>query len=374
MRGGMFILLNLLFINVFAQDTAYLSHNFSALGINPSSVEIWEDGTRTNGGKSGTYEWWYFDFKLSDGTTMVIDFLTKPITGINKASRPFFFVEINFPDGRKYARAWNYKATEAFFSSDSCYVRMGQSFVHGNLKNYTIHIDEKDFKLDLKLHNTAVSWRPQTGHLFFGKDKFFAWLVAVPRGNVKVNFSIDKTTYNLTGKGYHDHNWGNYPMYKLIHHWYWSRTQFDNYTVIAADVVANSHYGYKDFVLFAVFRDGQLLTHSTDSVQFYQSVPNPIPPHKLLSSHLLFRYSNNTNTYELQLDQKQIISTVRLAETVISFKPLARILESLFGFNATYYRMTGQGKFILIKNGCLKQKLSTDNAIWELMYFGKPGK
>ncbi len=374
MKSKLLLVLLVVTLNSLGQETAFLSRDYKKLSLNPAKVEIWEDGSRTNGGESGSYEWWYFDFKFSDGTTMVIDFLTKPITGINKTSRPFFFVEINFPDGKKYTQAWHYKASEAFFSSDSCYVRMGQSFVHGNLENYTIHIDEKDFKLDLRLNNTAVSWRPHTGHLFFGEEKFFAWLVAVPRGDVNGNFSIGNKTYKLTGKGYHDHNWGNYPMYKLIHHWYWSRTQFDNYTVIAADVVANSNYGNQDFVLFAVFKDGKLLASNPDSAQFFQSVPKPIPPHKLLSSHLLFKYSNASNKYELQLDQKQIISTVRLAETVISFKPLAWVIESVFGFNAAYYRMTGKGRLIIIENNCQKEKLSTDNAIWELMYFGKPGK
>ena len=34
---------------------------------------------RTDGGK-GTYEWWYFDAYLNDGSKLVITFSTKPIT------------------------------------------------------------------------------------------------------------------------------------------------------------------------------------------------------------------------------------------------------------------------------------------------------
>jgi len=44
-----------------------------------STPEIWEDGIRT-GGVKGTYEWWYFDTHLDDGSTMVIIFFTKPFT------------------------------------------------------------------------------------------------------------------------------------------------------------------------------------------------------------------------------------------------------------------------------------------------------
>ena len=33
-------------------------------------VEIWEDAQRTSG-KSGEFEWWYFDAKLEDGSLFV---------------------------------------------------------------------------------------------------------------------------------------------------------------------------------------------------------------------------------------------------------------------------------------------------------------
>ena len=36
-------------------------------------VEIWEDGKRTSG-KSGEFEWWYFDTKLEDGSLFVCYF------------------------------------------------------------------------------------------------------------------------------------------------------------------------------------------------------------------------------------------------------------------------------------------------------------
>ena len=46
---------------------------YKALKLQKGTVEPWEDGMRTTGG-SGTYEWWYFDGKLADGSTLVIGF------------------------------------------------------------------------------------------------------------------------------------------------------------------------------------------------------------------------------------------------------------------------------------------------------------
>jgi hypothetical protein len=54
--------------------------------LNESNTpEKWEDGIRTSGEK-GTYEWWYFDAHLDDGSTVVIVFFTKFMTSINNTN------------------------------------------------------------------------------------------------------------------------------------------------------------------------------------------------------------------------------------------------------------------------------------------------
>src|SRR2546423_3288344 len=51
--------------------------DYTRLGIDPSPIAAHEDGMRTDGGK-GSYEWWYFDAHLDDGSTLVVVFYTKP--------------------------------------------------------------------------------------------------------------------------------------------------------------------------------------------------------------------------------------------------------------------------------------------------------
>ncbi len=353
----------------FAQKFAELSSNYKKFNLNPYKVEKWEDGTRTDGAK-GTYEWWYFDFKLNDGTTLVIDFLTKPITNINTQSQPLFFVDITKPDGTKIRKQWNINLVNYYAATDSCYVQMGKSYVKGNLKTYFIHIDQNDFKADLTLKNTAQSWRPKTGYLVFDYTKYFAWLVAVPEGNVSGKITFNGKTYNVSGSGYHDHNWGNYPMDKLIHHWYWSRTKFQNYAVIAADVISEKQYGYKNFPIFVVFHNGKVVTSKYSKTVFYQNDPQLIGD-KPVSKKILFWYSDNNYQYILKLNEKQIISQIKLIQTYVKNKALALSLEKA-GYNATYYRMTGNAQLWIIQNKNINNILQTDKAIWELMYFGKP--
>ena len=61
--------------------------HYRRLGVSKDHIELWEDGMRTDGGK-GTYEWWYFDAYLNDGSKLAITFRTKPIIDVGKALEP----------------------------------------------------------------------------------------------------------------------------------------------------------------------------------------------------------------------------------------------------------------------------------------------
>ena len=91
------------------------------------------------------------------------------------------------------------------------------------------------------------------------KQKYFAWLPSVPQGTVSVDLNIGGKTEHLEGVGYHDHNWGDAPMMKLINHWYWGRAQLGPYTVIACLVTAAERYGLAAFPIFLLAKDGQVI-------------------------------------------------------------------------------------------------------------------
>lgn len=60
---------------------------YAHLGLKQGQIEQWEDGMRTDGSPN-TYEWWYFDAHLDDGSTVVITFFTKPIFDVKKPLSP----------------------------------------------------------------------------------------------------------------------------------------------------------------------------------------------------------------------------------------------------------------------------------------------
>ena len=61
--------------------------DYARLGIPPDGIDPSEDGARTDN-RRGTYEWWYFDAHLDDGSTLVVVFMNKDLTTPGKPLAP----------------------------------------------------------------------------------------------------------------------------------------------------------------------------------------------------------------------------------------------------------------------------------------------
>src|ERR1700681_1783317 len=89
--------------------------DFAKLGIEPGHIEPFEDGMRTRGGP-GSYEWWYFDSHLDDGSSLVIVFYPKPQLNPNGALAPFASLEVDRP-GKPSIRVEAHVSPDAFSAS-----------------------------------------------------------------------------------------------------------------------------------------------------------------------------------------------------------------------------------------------------------------
>ena len=204
------------------------------------TVLLYEDGLRTSG-LNKEYEWWYFDAKLDDGSIAVVYFWK-----INTI-KDIYYIGVNYnkPDGTEYKKIKFFKSKDTFFSTDSCNVQYKENSFIGNLKNYEIKISPKDFDgfgLDLTLNSKISAYRPQDGIISAGGD-YFAWLAAVPNGNVSGTLTFENKQYKITGNGYHDHNWGNIELQKLFDNWLWFRGTVGEYTVIGYELNTTSSRG-----------------------------------------------------------------------------------------------------------------------------------
>jgi hypothetical protein len=342
--------------------------DFAKLAIQPGHIEAFEDGMRTQGGPGG-YEWWYFDSHLSDGSSLVIVFFTKEMMNPGGKLAPIASFELNRP-GQPPLRLETHVSPDAFSASrDRCDVRIGENTFRGDLHEYDIHFSHGDVTVDVKLTGQVPAWRPSSGHMTFGEkdEHFFAWLPSVPQGKVSVDLTIGGNKEHLEGVGYHDHNWGDVAMMKLINHWYWGRAQAGDYSIVASYIFAEKAYGSAELPIFMLAKDGKIIADDHSKVRFHlEDEHMDETSGKPVANVVVYEYEDGPERYRVSYRRAQTIVNAHLIDRVSGFKHL---LARLMGFDGSYLRFTGKVQLEHFVNGELVEDVS-DPGIWEMMYFG----
>ncbi|MCX7029791.1 MAG: hydroxyneurosporene dehydrogenase [Spirochaetes bacterium] len=344
-----------------AAHTAASAGEFSKLGLSPTRIEPWEDGARMSGGR-GTYEWWYFDFSLDDGSTLVIVYLTKDFTRPQAPLSPVVTFSFDGPDGTTVSRAVTAEASDFSAAKDRCDVRIGACTAAGDLRGYTVHYEDADVSADLRLAGTVPAWRPGTGHAFF------AWLPSVPKGTVEGTLSIGGATPIVTGVGYHDHNWGNAPLLDLVHDWYWGRARIGDYTVISSTITATDRYGGAALPVFMLALGDAIIADDAAKVRFSaDEVFTDTLTGKPVAGRLVYEYEDGSSRYRITYRRATDLVRTMFVDLLTGFK---RSLARLAGFDGAYLRFAGTATLERFEDGRLVETVSQESAVWELMYFG----
>jgi hypothetical protein len=343
--------------------------DYERLGLARDAVAPWEDGARTDN-RRGTYEWWYFDSHLDDGSSLVVVFMNKDLASPNAPLTPTIRIDLDLADGRCFQKLITLPRDSWQASTSGADVRIGENRFSGDLHTYRIQATAEEITVDITLVGQVRAWRPHTGYLLFGprRDKEFAWLPSVPQGAVRATYRIGDEVHETTGIGYHDHNWGNVSLLQIVHDWYWARGQAGPYSVIASLVTAHERYGYTELPIFMLARDGEVLADDSRLVRFEaldtyadESTGKPVAT--------ATRY-----TYRGDDEERWIITFIRERDLASS-----RMIDDLHGpkhllaklarFDGAYLRFSGTLDIEHHRGSALVEKQS-DQAIWELMYFG----
>lgn len=342
--------------------------DYERLGLSPTSIAPWEDGARTDD-SAGTYEWWYFDAHLADGAKLVVTFMNKDIAEPQKPLSPLLRLDLDLPDGRHFEKVVHYQAGEWSTAKDHADVRLGENRFTGDLHSYRIQAAAEEISVDVTLIGEVPPWRPSTGYMLFGADRSleFAWLPSVPKGAVTVTYSIGGEQHETTGVGYHDHNWGNVGLMKVVHDWYWARGQAGPYSVIASYITSTHKYGFEPIPIFMLARDNVLVgddpakvTFETEGVYTDQATGKPV------AATTRYTYQEGADRYVVSFIRTHDLSVSRMVDTI---KGVKRIAAKLARFDGAYLRFVGDIEILQYRGGELVE-IHKDNAIWELMYFG----
>ncbi len=344
--------------------------DYQRLGLQPGAPALWEDGVRTQGHK-GEFEWWYFDAKLEGGASLVIVFFTAPFVSTHEGYEPSISFDLTYPDGTKLHDAQNVEPGRAAFSKDRCHAQIGDSVFEGDLHTYTIRYRGDTVQADIRLTGSVPAWRPATGHIFFGEKDYFAWMPAVPEGQVEARVTAAGKTQTFTGTGYHDHNWGNTAMLRLMHHWYWARAKVGDYQIISSYITAQKKYGYEHFPVFMLAKGGRLLEDDLTRVRYTQEDPAfDAETGKHYFKTLHFDYDAGAQQYHITYRMQEHLEKRGMLVSKGVKGAVMQLGMKLMGLASSYDRMSGQVTLERLENGQVVETV-TAPALWELMYFGQ---
>jgi hypothetical protein len=300
--------------------------DFKALGIG-KEIEVREDGRRTP--KSSDYfEWWYFDGLLDDGTVVVVWFGDNWLYGSQKRA---VNIELT-PPGKPTRRVMRSFDDPGAFATDQANIQIGPHNFKGNLQTYAIHVDAAEtggLGCDLVLRRRVASYRPATGYDEAG-DRFFAWLVAVPEGAITGTLTADGVTRQVTGSGYHDHNWGNVSPADLFDNWWWGRGKSGGHTIIAADIHGKAAVGGTDIPLLFVADDHGVQVNAYGSdVSAVESGPvrHPDPNHERPINSAVSFATAGGNQAEFKISDRLLTSSSLLSDQSFGKRMVAAILS-----------------------------------------------
>jgi predicted secreted hydrolase len=222
------------------KDEYYLAMFDGKLGAdrNPKNYQRRDDGSHIFQNEEEYYEWWYFDASFSNGYNIVITYHYRNI--FLKPMIPSIQLFIYKPDGTKIEKYDLIAPEKATANPNYCDVRMGDSWVKDTGEGYELYMKIDGTGCHLNLKNLVPSWKPgSSGMNYLDTDtgKMAGWVVPVPHARVEGELYLDGETLQVEGDGYHDHNWGNFSLYKTTDFWYWGRIHNEQFAVDWAHVV-----------------------------------------------------------------------------------------------------------------------------------------
>ncbi|MHA1908560.1 MAG: lipocalin-like domain-containing protein [Candidatus Thorarchaeota archaeon] len=210
--------------------------------ILPLSLD--DDALHIDVGKKNQFEWWYFDAHLEGGYTLVAFFYAAiPNPGLDQGK---IAVELTLlrPDGRKTQKVIKYKKPDFYASTERPEVKIGENYMKAEFPDdglpvYEIYLEDEDLTFHLTYKAQVKGWKPGTGYSHFADMGHFAWVVPFPRASVTGTVRDGDKTMEVSGVGYHDHNWLNFSFQSIIEYWMWGRVYSENFTVSYAYIQCN---------------------------------------------------------------------------------------------------------------------------------------
>ncbi|MBE9514023.1 MAG: hypothetical protein IMY83_03210 [Chloroflexi bacterium] len=206
-------------------------------------------------------EMWFFDAIFDNGYCMGIGFRMGVVLTETGATDPEYrsvAFGIFDPDGEKTETEVQFPVSEVSASTETCDVRMGDNYVHGEFPRYEIHFRSGDLGADLVFENLTQGYRnPPDGITALGEG----WVVAQPRARVTGTLILDGEEMPVSGEGYHDHTWGVSTPGEgigILASWNWGKLFLPNHTFVFNVIQLAEKFGGQSGGILMAFKGEEL--------------------------------------------------------------------------------------------------------------------
>lgn len=166
-------------------------------------------------GEDPWLEWWFFT--MHDETEDIQLLFSYSIL-LNETAGLATMMVVGYDKNKKYDIRDYYDKSEFNASYEKPNVSIGEECKMEAL-------DENTFIIKGKTQNGKIEWNFTYSRLIkpYNHSGDFGWLCYLPSANITGKATIDGTSYNLTGIGYHDHNWMTLSV-SIPSQWRWGTT------------------------------------------------------------------------------------------------------------------------------------------------------
>lgn len=345
--------------------------DYKLRGLDPDHVQPWEDGRRMSD-KGGLNEVWYFDANLEDGSKVIVGFRPKmPEAMREDGDTPNVNINITTPEGKDYAELLDCTGQDYHMGTDKCDVHYGPHYCERDFSYYDVHYEAVN-GLGADLHYEALTepFRPGTGEIALGNnDEFFYSDMNVPKSRVTGTLTYEDKTVEVSGYGYHDHQWMNIMPMAAWHHWLWGRFYGEDYTMFIYDYVTAERFGFKHVPLFCLQdKNGKTIFESNgedmemSSTKFYDEATEKEYPK---TSHYVFEHGGKRVVFDVEW--KQIIE---VRDSYHGMSPAEQARMDAMGVRPSYLRFFADGKLEYTADGTTQS--TEGDMIYEYSYWGLP--
>lgn len=184
-------------------------------------------------------EWWYFDAILDNGYSVQVG-----IRVLSLINQGLVHLRLDiYKDGELISNELKSFLIWDFFTSEEVpLVELNRNrIMNGYIDKetgdwiYNLDIEFEKTKAELIFIGCTKGWK--------GSTPGGEWAVLLPRAEVKGTITINNNSINVSGIGYHDHNWDITLFTGINFGWYWGKVNSDNFTATWSKIMTTRFWG-----------------------------------------------------------------------------------------------------------------------------------